>query len=36
MKKKMKLTVPEIDCSQGFTEGTDVFNRKNLSFSLRS
>lgn len=32
--KIMRLTVPEIDCSEGFTDENDIFNRKPFSLQL--
>ena len=29
----MRLTVPEIDCSEGFTTENDIFNRKNSALN---
>lgn len=32
----MRLTVPEIDCSEGFTPDNDIFNRKSFSIQLEN
>ncbi|EMV0167376.1 MULTISPECIES: KAP family P-loop NTPase fold protein [Klebsiella] len=32
----MRLTVPEIDCSEGFTTENDIFNRKKFSTQLEN
>ncbi|HCP3615475.1 TPA: hypothetical protein ODM48_004123, partial [Escherichia coli] len=32
----MRLTVPEIDCSEGFTTENDIFNRKRFSVQLEN
>ncbi|MFH2656639.1 P-loop NTPase fold protein, partial [Klebsiella pneumoniae] len=32
----MRLTVPEIDCSEGFTPENDIFNRKQFSIQLEN
>lgn len=36
METDMRLTVPEIDCSEGFTEENDIFNRKDFSIRLET